>query len=327
MTDIQQDTKAGSLARLTGSILSPEGGRGRLAVFCFHQVLDAPDPLRKGEPDIAMFARDTDVIASAFKVLPLPEAVERMRDGSLPSRAAAITFDDGYANNQVNAAPILEERGLTATFFITGGAVEHGIMWNDLVIESVARSESRYDVGPVAELDAAAIAALPDDEKVRSILDKLKYMPLGERYQAAGALYAANVSGDPPRKMMLPEQVADLARRGFDIGAHTINHPILKLLSTDDSRAEIERSRDWVAGVTGRAPVSFAYPNGRPDIDFDENTCAQVEAAGYSLAVSTRWGVGSRKDNRFSVPRIGPWWRQGYSLASGFAKIYLRSYL
>lgn len=327
MSESQNTSKPDALARLSGRLLSPPGGRGRLAVFCFHQVLDALDPLRRGEPDTVLFERDADVIASVFNVLSLPDAIERMQAGTLPAKAASITFDDGYANNYSNAAPILESRGLTATFFITGGAIENGIMWNDLVIESVARRKSDFDTAAIAALDGDEIQELPDDRKVRTILDKLKYLPLDQRLDAATALYEANVGGEPPRLMMRPEQIADLAARRFDIGAHTINHPILKQLSPDESRKEIEHSRDWVAAVTGRVPESFAYPNGRPGVDFDDRTCKQVAHAGYSLAVSTEWGVASRKDDRFGVPRVGPWWRQGYSLASGFAKIYLRSYL
>ena len=72
--------------------------------------------------------------------------------------------------------------------------------------------------------------------------------------------------------MMTPETVRAFGRDGFDIGAHTVNHPILATQSADEARFEVQASRDWVARVTGAAPVSFAYPNGRPGRDYDDST-------------------------------------------------------
>src|SRR5262249_3137786 len=128
-----------SLARAVGRALSPAGRRGRLAVFSYHQVLERKDPLRPGEPDGAEFANDVATIARVFSVLPLRDAARRMRAGSLPANAACIPFDDGYANNSELAAPILEAAGVPATIFVAGGAVDTGVMWNDLIIEAVRR--------------------------------------------------------------------------------------------------------------------------------------------------------------------------------------------
>src|SRR5581483_9499448 len=76
-------------------------------------------------------------IASQFTPLALDEALSRMRSGSLPARALAVTFDDGYADNAVAALPILARYGVPATFFIATDFVGGGRMWNDTVIEAV----------------------------------------------------------------------------------------------------------------------------------------------------------------------------------------------
>ena len=54
-------------ARSFGSLLSPRGPRGRLAVFSYHQVLEARDPLRPGEPSLNDFVRDVETIARLSK--------------------------------------------------------------------------------------------------------------------------------------------------------------------------------------------------------------------------------------------------------------------
>jgi peptidoglycan/xylan/chitin deacetylase (PgdA/CDA1 family) len=262
-----------------------------------------------------------------FDVLPLPDAVRRLRAGTLPARAACITFDDGYANNQEVAAPILEQAGVPATFFITGGAVDTGIMWNDLVIEAVARRSGPLRLDSLGGDELRGEVGEADGTLVLRVLERLKFLPLAQRWHAAERIYRDNVAGDVPRLMMTRAMVADLARRGFDVGGHTLAHPILKVLGDDAARAEIEGCSRWLRDVTGEAPVSFAYPNGRPGRDFAPVHGQMAAAAGFELAVSTEWRVAQRATDAYSIPRIGPWWRLQRSLPDGFLRVYADSYL
>jgi peptidoglycan/xylan/chitin deacetylase (PgdA/CDA1 family) len=121
--------------------------------------------------------------------------------------------------------------------------------------------------------------------------------------------------------------VKSLADRGFDMGGHTVNHPILKELSPDDAVSEIVGCSQWLETVTGTKPTSFAYPNGIPERDFDRTHEDMLSEGGFELAVSTEWSIATKKDRNFRIPRIGPWWRQGRSLESGLIRSYLKTYL
>lgn len=297
-------------ARAAGSVLSPASRRGRLVVFCYHQVLTELDPLRPGEPDEAQFRDDIRLIGSVFNVLTFGEAAARLASGTLPRRAACITFDDGYADNFELAAPILRSAGMPATFFIAGGAVDAGVMWNDLVIESVARS-----------------GAAERAEELPAILRRLKYMPMAERWKESVRMFRETGDTELPRLMMTREMIANLANQGFEIGGHTINHPILKGMPDDVARKEIEDCSSWIQDVTNKTPVTFAYPNGIPGQDFDPKHEAMVRDAGFKAATSTRWAVAGPGSDPFEIPRIGPWWRQGRTLTVGLCRGYLRSYL
>jgi hypothetical protein len=119
------------------SWLSPAGPGARLSVLIFHRVLARPDPLfpgRGGRP--STFDAICRWLRHWFEVLPLDRAVQALRDGTLPARAAAITFDDGYADNHDLALPMLEAAGLSACFFIATGFLDGGRMWNDVLIEA-----------------------------------------------------------------------------------------------------------------------------------------------------------------------------------------------
>ncbi|MEX2123358.1 MAG: polysaccharide deacetylase family protein [Woeseia sp.] len=316
-----------ALTRALGALLSPAGGRARLAVFSYHQVLQQADNLRRGEPDRARFLADLEVIGRVFAVLPLPEAVERLQAGALPARAACITFDDGYANNYEFAAPSLERAGLPASFFIAGDAVDRGVMWNDLIIEGARIRGSNWIVEGLAELDQTPLEGDDAGKLVTRILKLLKYQPLEKRWDLAEAFFRENTGRELPRLMMDRSMVADLARRGFDIGGHTLHHPILKELTDANARTEITGCSRWIEEVTGRAARTFAYPNGIPGRDFGPEHAAMVEEAGFETAVTTRWSVAGPDTERYGIPRIGPWWRLGSSLALGFLRAYGGSYV
>jgi peptidoglycan/xylan/chitin deacetylase (PgdA/CDA1 family) len=306
--------------------LSPGGPRGRLLIFTFHRVLAEPDPLLPDEPDAHFFARQMDWVAQFCRVLPLPEAARRLAAGTLPERAACITFDDGYANNYDVALPILQKRSLPATIFIAVDAVRRGIMWNDFAIEALRRARPDADLSELG-LPRGALEGPTRAQAVVQALERLKYQPLGERWDHARELFARLTGGAaPPRLMMTEETVAALARAGVDVGAHTVNHPILKVISGEEARAEIEGSRSWIAEVTGIAPTSFAYPNGRPGRDYDAAHVGMVRNAGFSLAVSTQWGCATAASAPFELPRLAPWDRTASRFWLRLLRTYAASY-
>ena len=76
------------------------------------------------------------LIKKEFTVLRLGEACARLAQRSLPARSVCITFDDGYADNERVALPILGRLGLPR-FFVATGFLAGRTMFNDDVIEIV----------------------------------------------------------------------------------------------------------------------------------------------------------------------------------------------
>jgi len=306
--------------------LSPTGARARLTIFTYHRVLAVPDPLLAEEPDARVFDAQVGWLATYCNILPLPEAAARLEAGTLPERAAAITFDDGYANNVDVALPILQRHGVTASIFIAVDAVRRGIMWNDLVIEALRRAPEEIDLTPSGLGRVKLTSDLDRARLVGSLLDRLKYVPLDERFDRARALYEHVARAAAPRLMLTDEGVRRAARAGMDIGAHTVNHPILAKLDADTARQEIEVSRHLVTEMTGIVPKSFAYPNGRPGRDYGPEHVAMVRACGFEVAVSTAYGCADRRSARFELPRLPLNERTQASCWSRVFKTYVASY-
>ncbi len=280
----------------------------RLAILMYHRVLARAEPLRPWDVDTRAFDWQMRLLARYFNVLPLPEATRRVQDGSLPARAVSITFDDGYADNLLLALPILKKYQLHATFFIASGFLDGGRMWNDTVIETFARASGTH-----LSLTSLGLGRYPLDNMmqrfagVKEVLGKVKYRSTQERVALTDAM-AALVAQELPRDLMLTTaQLRALHAAGMEIGAHTVNHPILARTTPQEAEYEIVQSRRRLQELLDDPIATFAYPNGRPGTDYATAHVAMVRNAGFDGAVSTAWGAARRGMNRFQLARIAPW--------------------
>lgn len=301
------------------TLRSPAGSRGRLSILIFHRVLARADPLFPEEVDARRFDAICGWLRSWFNVLPLDRAVALLSDGRLPARAAAITFDDGYADNHELALPILQRHGLHATFFIATGFLDGGRMFNDSVIDAIRLTALQdldlrdLDLGFEAPLSLAGEACRR--VAIERILPKVKYLPLPRRQATVDALVRRCGASLPRDLMMSRAQVRALHRAGMGIGGHTRSHPILARLDEESQRAEILGGKRDLEAILD-APVSlFAYPNGKPVEDYSAVSVRVVRSAGFSAAVSTAWGAASAAMDRFQLPRFTPWDRDRYRFA------------
>ena len=303
-------------------LLSLSCRRNHLQILNYHQVLAAPDPLRPSEVTEDQFDQQMQWLASYFHPLPLDEALALQRRGSLPARAVAVTFDDGYENNVSRALPILKRRRVPATFFIASDFLDGGIMWNDRVIETVRQWPGERLEAPWLEL--APLAITTDRQRFtacQALLEALKYLPPGERREAVDRLSEGVAL---PALMMSRAQLRQLADEGMTIGGHTCSHPILTRVSPEEAAAELAENRRCLASLLGAAPTLFAYPNGRPGLDFDGVTLALLAGSGYEYAVSTGHGIAHPDDDVFQIPRYTPWRKSRWGFLGQLAANYRR---
>lgn len=292
--------------RRAARLVSPGGKRGRLTILIYHRVLKVGDPLFPDEVDAARFAVQMAALSGSFQVLPLDEAVARLRTNSLPRAAAAITFDDGYADNYEVALPILRKHNLPATFFISSGFVDGGRMWNDTVIEALRRAQgSTLDLDEFGTHDVST--PLARGRSAMSLLNKLKHLELSERAEKVQGIAEKVAAPLPGDLMMTSAHVRELHASGMGIGAHTVHHPILARLDSTQARAEIADGRARLHEII-RAPVPlFAYPNGKPRVDYTEEHVEMAKQLGFSAAFSTAWGAAHAASDLYQLPRFTPW--------------------
>lgn len=291
--------------------LAPGGGNCKLSIFIFHRVLPEADPLLPFEPSAEEFDWMVRFISRTFTVLPLGEAARRLKSGTLPPAAAAITFDDGYADNLLVAWPILERHGVTATFFIATSFLEGGRMWNDDVIEAFRHSQA--DELDLSDFDLGIHRISDDSSRVKcyeAVLGKLKYFEHRRRTKTAREIARRAFVPETSDLMMTHHQLRLLHESGAEIGGHTSTHPILERLDDATAFKEIESGKLELEALLKIPMRVFAYPNGVPGRDFSEKHADMVRQAGFESAVSTQQSCATSNSDLFQLPRFTPWDRK-----------------
>lgn len=286
------------------------GRGGAFPILTYHRVNDENDPFFPALPTV-IFEEQMRFVAGAYVVLPVEDLMERLGRGALPRNALAVTFDDGYRDNLTHAGPVLARYGLPATIFLATGFIGTGeVPWFDRVALAIKQTRETAWRAPWGETLPLGDAS----ERLGSVgrvLERFKALPGDRCAQAVERLVTALGSSEQDRFkswMLRWDDVHALSGLGCAIGAHTVTHPILSRLTADRARSEIVRSRDMIQAACGRAPRAFAYPNGKAE-DYTPAVADAVRAAGFTCAVTTRFGINTQHTPPYELRRGGPWER------------------
>jgi peptidoglycan/xylan/chitin deacetylase (PgdA/CDA1 family) len=253
--------------------------RRRLRILCYHgfQLRDEC----AFRPQLFMapgtFASRLDYLArQGFPVLPLPEALARLRDGTLPDGSVAITIDDGFHAVASVAAGMLAAHRFPAMVYLTTYYVERPNPIFRLVVQYMfwKSRASPLDVGALlggrpgdirnlADTAArdAAMEALMDhgerncDEPGRVDLLRRLGRELGVDYD--------DIVESRILTLMTPQEARDMLEKGIDVQLHTHRHRF----PPDNekvARSEIVDNRAALSRILGEQHTAthFCYPSG-----------------------------------------------------------------
>jgi len=86
-------------------------------VIYFHRIAD--DLANDWTTSNRQFARQITWLESRFELVSLEEVQRRVRAGTNRRPCVSITFDDGYADNAHQAIPLLVQKRIPCTYFVT----------------------------------------------------------------------------------------------------------------------------------------------------------------------------------------------------------------
>jgi peptidoglycan/xylan/chitin deacetylase (PgdA/CDA1 family) len=270
------------------------------------------------------FEQQLAVLRRSRRPLRMSDFLNGLERGTLPSDAVAVTFDDGYVDNLLEAEPRLTASDIPATLFVMTGAVgQRTEYWWDELARGILLRKAALDCEVVIAGERCRLAFPEADEAMEDsgwraweaprtpreaayvdIWRRVRVAPAGERDAVMSGL-RDHLDSPPPQSEDLPlseSEVAALAAGGlFEIGGHTVTHPVLPALDPVERRREILDGKLECERLVNSSIAGFAYPHGA----FDADSRAAVQECGFRWACSTESRpVSARSDDRYALPRL-----------------------
>jgi peptidoglycan/xylan/chitin deacetylase (PgdA/CDA1 family) len=337
----------GRLQRTAGRLR--DSSDGRVLILLYHRVAR----LRSDPWGLAVtpgrFDEHLQTLREYATPMQLGELNEALRNGKLPKRSVVVTFDDGYLDNLRNAKPLLERHGVPATVFVASGFIgrRREFWWDELdrlvlqpgvlperVQLNVDGKTYHWELGETADYTEEEFRShrgwkawnegkTPRHQLYTSLYDLLRPLSAGDRRKKLGEVREWRVDAPGRRPWHRPLSAGEIGalRQGglVEVGAHTVNHPLLSDLPPRRQRREIEESKVSLEQILGHPVRSFSYPYGKPR-DYTAKTVDLVRRAGFACACSTSVDVVRRSSDPFQLPRVWVRNTSGEKLAKQLGK-------
>ncbi|MBO6719464.1 MAG: polysaccharide deacetylase family protein [Rhizobiaceae bacterium] len=275
------------------------GGLG--AILMLHRVTDAPHTGLGINRHLAITPRFLDAVLTelkrmGYRFVSMDEAVARIVDPRPSERFIALTADDAYRDNLLEAVPVLEKHEAPIAIYVAPGLTSREAdLWWDLLEDVVTAREELYITTPEGRTFIECSTPAQKETANRRIHDYLTTAVREEDRQAILREMARLAGVDycrPSRETLMDwDEVRRAAAHPLvTIGAHTVNHYNLKRLSDEKAWTEIVDASRIIEVETGEKPRHMAYPYGYESA-VGEREVALAEAAGFASAVTTRHGV------------------------------------
>lgn len=215
------------------------------------------------------FQRQLDEVLPKYSVIAGTDVVSAARgEAELPSDALWITFDDGLLSVTEHALPLLIERSIPATLFVSPGFVDGGqLPWWSVVETAVSKGWRFSDKDPDETL--SCLKVMPD--AARRLVVQSAAAHLSDADREVLALTAADRSA-----------VGTWLASGMQVGNHTWDHPCLDCCDPDEQARQIVLADAWLDAFGAFAGGKvFAYPNG----DWTASAEQTLMELGYDVAL------------------------------------------
>lgn len=248
--------------------------------------------------DPCWFERILLVLKSKYQMVSADRIADFLSGNDQSNNLCHITVDDGDISFYKNIYPVLIKHKVPATLFVSPKICEEkrNFWFQEMMgYDPVQLKLIFTDVSgiPYSSIKEYTVETILKSQPINQILAIIK------RYQII-----TNTPVKQPQNMSVGQLIEVSKSNLVSVGAHTINHPILKNENDINSSYEISESVNHLSNILQTKIKYFAYPNGIRHFDFSEREEATLSEAGIQLAFTTEARNLLLSDARFRVPRI-----------------------
>lgn len=226
--------------------------------------------------NINAFANDLDYIKKHYHPICLYDLLNGIKYGTeLPKNSVMLTFDDGFKEIYNIIAPILLEKKMTATIFLTKNYIDNVELGYDhkksLIIENLGIHNNSVSVSKIRDL-------LEKENIIQNdIAIGIKSVPYMKRQLIDRIGQLLNIGFEEYLQDCKPyltgAQVKDLITSGFTFGGHSIDHPFFSELSINNQVTQAITSVEFIRKMFKVDYQVFAFPYSDKNIGKDFFDC------------------------------------------------------
>lgn len=274
------------------------------------------------------FEQQISFLKENYRVIDIEELIYEIKHNSVAEKTVCITFDDGYADNFINAVPILEKHNCSATFFISSAFIGHKIFWwhelesiflhaeklpSRLLIKVKDRQHEFYieeEILTTKQLEMhgkwrwykkapttrcmvfAQLYNLLQPLNNKEIQTAINEIKCWAKIENAKCTYSVT---------MLKKQLQKLSQHPlFSIGLHTHTHAALKNKHEAFQYEEIKKNKQHLFKELNIRANMLAYPYGL----YDENSIHVAESLQLDACFTTNAGTVYNSSNLHALNRV-----------------------
>lgn len=279
----------------------------RLTVFTLHRVLPRESIDAYPFPELCITPSELEqcirYAARHFDTGTLTEQLAKFRQSRQTGKPLlALTFDDGQWDNYHYAAPLLQQYGIRATFYVPVEHVETGqLIWHDrLGFSGSTLLQAKGGLDRARDIFTRYRLALDAQASLQDICEGAKGLDTDVRLELIEEMERQGSSAPSWSRMMSWQEIRELAGMGHEVGSHSMSHSLLPQLDEADQEWEVRESRLRLQAAIGAEVNSFCYPNG----SYDDRTLQLLRKGPYTNAVSTHMGLHAAQDDDYAIKRI-----------------------
>lgn len=213
---------------------------------------------------IKQFKADLEFLLKKYSPIGLFDILDFLKSGrSLPGNALLLTFDDGFREMNDTVAPILLEKGIPATFFLSSALIDNKRLCYQhkasLLVDHFQKMVSSSLKEKIREM---LLKNQVECNNIRSGILSIKYQQkdvLDEIAKLTGVDFNDYLLRNKP--YLTSGQIKRLIKAGFSIGAHSIDHPLYSSLSLKDQLYQTIESIKEIRDRFGLDYGAFAFPH------------------------------------------------------------------
>lgn len=207
------------------------------------------------------FEADLDFLLKFYKPVNLQE-LKYLQDEKLlhAKPCMLLSFDDGLRECAEVIAPILLRKGIPAVFFINPPFIDNkGLMYRykaSLIINQIKKGISEPVKKRIYE-----ILGIPATFNLEAAVLKINFL-LKQKLDEIAEILEVNFAGFllKERPYMTSAQVKEMIDDGFNIGGHSMEHPLFSLLSYNEQWEQAKKSMEEITRDYQQETQSFSFP-------------------------------------------------------------------